>query len=181
MTYYDINIPHAEQVCNLSVQLYKQLRVLHKLPRQYVKVLRIAALLHDSGLRVKFYDRYRHSFYFILNSNLYGVSHRDLVLAAFVAQGTRKDEFNVAEWNKYKDLLKDEDLVAVMRLSVILRIAESLDRSMTGVIKSLNCDVLGDSVIMKTEVDGDATLEIKDAMGAGAEFARAFRKNLEIL
>ena len=52
---------------------------------------------------------------------------------------------------------------------------------MTGVIKSLNCDVLGDSVIMKTEVDGDATLEIKDAMGAGAEFARAFRKNLEIL
>ena len=141
----------------------------------------IAALLHDSGLRVKFYDRYRHSFYFILNSNLYGVSHRDLVLAAFVAQGTRKDEFNVAEWNKYKDLLKDEDLVAVMRLSVILRIAESLDRSMTGVIKSLNCDVLGDSVIMKTEVDGDATLEIKDAMGAGAEFARAFRKNLEIL
>ena len=102
-------------------------------------------------------------------------------MRAIVAQGTRKDEFNAAEWNKYKDLLKDEDLVAVMRLSVILRIAESLDRSMTGVIKSLNCDVLGDSVIMKTEVDGDATLEIKDAMGAGAEFARAFRKNLEIL
>ena len=181
MSYYDVNIPHAEQVCNLAIQLYKQLRVLHKLPRQYVKVLRIAALLHDSGLRVKFYDRYRHSFYFILNSNLYGVSHRDLVLAAFVAQGTRKDEFNAAEWNKYKDLLKEEDLVAVMRLGVILRIAESLDRSMTGVIKSLNCDVLGDSVIMKTEVDGDATLEIKDAMNAGAEFARAFRKNLEIL
>ena len=181
MSYYDVNIPHAEQVCNLAIQLYKQLRVLHKLPRQYVKVLRIAALLHDSGLRVKFYDRYRHSFYFILNSNLYGVSHRDLVLAAFVAQGTRKDEFNAAEWNKYKDLLKEEDLVAVLRLGVILRIAESLDRSMTGVIKSLNCDVLGDSVIMKTEVDGDATLEIKDAMNAGAEFARAFRKNLEIL
>lgn len=181
MSYYDVNIPHAEQVCNLSIQLYKQLRVLHKLPRQYVKVLRIAALLHDSGLRVKFYDRYRHSFYFILNSNLYGVSHRDLVLAAFVAQGTRKDEFNAAEWNKYKDLLKEEDLVAVLRLGVILRIAESLDRSMTGVIKSLNCDVLGDSVIMKTEVEGDATLEIKDAMNAGAEFARAFRKNLEIL
>lgn len=181
MSYYDVNIPHAEQVCNLAIQLYKQLRVLHKLPRQYVKVLRIAALLHDSGLRVKFYDRYRHSFYFILNSNLYGVSHRDLVLAAFVAHGTRKDEFNAAEWNKYKDLLKEEDLVAVLRLGVILRIAESLDRSMTGVIKSFNCDVLGDSVIMKTEVDGDATLEIKDAMNAGAEFARAFRKNLEIL
>ncbi len=181
MSYYNINVRHAEQVCNLSIQLYKQLRVLHKLPRQYVKVLRIAALLHDSGLRVKYYDRYRHSFYFILNSNLYGASHRDLVLAAFVAQGTRRDEFNVNEWKKYKDVLREEDLVAVMRLSVILRIAESLDRTMNGVIKSINCDVLGDSVIMKTEVDGDATLEIKDALNAGAEFARAFRKNLEIL
>ena len=147
----------------------------------YVIVLRIAALLHDSGLRVKYYDRYRHSFYFILNSNLYGASHRDLVLAAFVAQGTRRDEFNVNEWKKYKDILREEDLVAVMRLSVILRIAESLDRTMNGVIKSINCDVLGDSVIMKTEVEGDATLEIKDALNAGAEFARAFRKNLEIL
>lgn len=181
MHYYDVNIPHSEQVCSLAIQLYKQLKVLHKLPRQYVKVLRVAALLHDSGTRIKFYDRYRHSFYFILNSNLYGISHRDLLLAAFVSQGTRRDEFSLAEWNKYKELLREEDLIAVMRLSVILRIAESLDRSMSGVVKSINCDVLGDSVIMKTEVEGDAALEIKDAMSAGAEFARAFRKNLEIL
>jgi exopolyphosphatase/guanosine-5'-triphosphate,3'-diphosphate pyrophosphatase len=146
-----------------------------------VKVLRIAALLHDAGSRVKFYDRYRHSLYFILNSNLYGVSHRDLVLAAFVAQGTRREEFSMTEWAKFKDLLREEDLVAVMRLGVILRIAESLDRTNMGLVKTLNCDVLGDSVIMKTEVEGDASLEIKDAMNAGTEFARAFRKNLEIL
>ena len=181
MHYFDVNIPHAEHVCNLSIQLYKQLRVLHKLPRQYVKVLRVAALLHDAGMRIKFYDHPKHSFYFILNSNLYGISHRDLVLAAFVAYGHRMDEFPLAEWNKYKDLLREEDLVAVMKLSVILRIAESLDRPMSGAVKMLNCDVLGDSVIMKTEVEGDCSLEIKDALTAGAEFARAYRKNLEIL
>ncbi len=181
MDYYGLNVEHANQVCNLSIQLYKQLRVLHKLPRGYVKVLRIAALLHDSGSRIKFYSRYRHSQYFILNSNLFGVSHRDLVLASFVAMGTRREEFSAADWVKYKDLLKEEDLTAVLRLSVILRIAESLDRTMSGVVKTINCDVLGDSVIMKTTVEGDAALEIKDAMNAGAEFARAFKKNLEIL
>lgn len=181
MHYFDVNIPHAEHVCNLSIQLYKQLRVLHKLPRQYVKVLRVAALLHDAGMRIKYYDHPKHSFYFILNSNLFGISHRDLVLAAFVAYGHRMDEFPLSEWNKYKDLLREEDLVAVMKLSVILRIAESLDRSMSGNVKMLNCDVLGDSVIMKTEVEGDCSLEIKDALTAGAEFARAYKKNLEIL
>ena len=45
----------------------------------------------------------------------------------------------------------------------------------------MNCDVLGDSVIMKTEVAGDATLEIRQAMQTNSEFKRAFRKNLEIL
>lgn len=178
---YDISLTHADQVCNISIQLFKQLRVLHKLPRQYVKVLRVAALLHDSGTKIKFFDRYRHSFYFILNSNLYGISHRDLILAAFVAQGFRKEEFSISEWNKYKEIVREEDLIAVMRLGVILRIAESLDRSMSSVVKQINCDVLGDSVIMKTEVDGDASLEIKEAMHAAAEFARSFKKNLEIL
>lgn len=181
MNYYDINIPHAEHVCNLSIQLYKQLRVLHKLPRQYVKALRIAALLHDSGRRIKFYDRYKHTFYFIANAGLYGVSHRDILLAAFIAQGSRSDDFNMSEWNKYKDLLHDEDLVAVMKLSVMLRIAESFDRSMSGAVKAINCDVLGDSVIMKTEVEGDCSLEIKDALKMAPDFARAYKKNLEIL
>ena len=180
MLHYNVNIPHAEHVCNLSIQLYKQLRVLHKLPRQYVKVLRIASLMHDAGLRVKFYDKNRHSYYFILNANLYGVSHRDIVLAAFVARHQSYEDFKF-DWAKYASILREEDLMAVMKLSVILRIAESLDRAQSGAVKTLNCDVLGDSVIMKTQVEGDCSLEIKDALTVGADFAKAYRKNLEIL
>ena len=180
MHYYGVNIPHAEHVCNLSIQLYKQLRVLHKLPRQYVKVLRIAALLHDSGLRVKFYNHNKHSYYFIMNANLYGVSHRDIVLAAFVARHQAYEDFKL-DWAKYASILREEDLMAVMKLSVILRIAESLDRAQAGAVKTLNCDVLGDSVIMKTQVEGDCSLEIRDALTVGADFAKAYRKNLEIL
>lgn len=179
--YYNQNIPHAEHVCNLAIQLYKQLRVLHKLPRQYLRVLRVAALLHESGMRLNFYNHYKHSSYFIMNSNLYGITHRDLVLAAFVVQGHDLEDINIKEWNKYSAILQEEDLVAVMRLAVILRIAESLDRSMAGSVKTINCDVLGDSVIMKTEIEGDCSLEIKDALSAGADFARAYKKNLEIL
>ena len=45
----------------------------------------------------------------------------------------------------------------------------------------INCDDLADSVIIKTEVDGDASLEIKDALNAYSDFKRIFHKNLEIL
>ncbi len=179
--YYGLNVPHAEHVCNLAIQLFKQLRVLHKLPRQYVRVLRVAALMQESGMRFNFYNCYKHSAYIIMNSNLYGISHRDIVLAAFVVRGHDLEDISMADWNKYSGIVRDEDLVAVMRLAVILRIAESLDRSMSGSIKSVTCDVLGDSVIMKTETEGDCSLEIKDALSAGADFAKAYKKNLEIL
>ena len=52
---------------------------------------------------------------------------------------------------------------------------------MSGLITGINCDVLGDSVIMKTETEGDASLEIKDALSSSNEFRRAYGKNLEIL
>ncbi len=178
---YEINEKHVEQVINLSLQLFKQLRVLHKFPRTYIKVLRVAAALHDAGTRVKFYNHQKHSQYIILNSNLSGISHRDIVLAAFVAGSHHSDQPSPQEWLRYKDLVGEEELEAVKKLSVILRIAEALDRTMNGVVKSINCDVLGDSVIMKTEVEGDASLEIKEALNASADFRRAFKKNLEIL
>ena len=179
--YYQCDRSHVEHVVNLAVQLFKQLRVLHKFPRQYLKILKVAATLHDCGTRVKFYNHQKHSCYMILNSTLYGITHREIVLAAFVAGCHKKEDINAADWAKYKDIVQEDDLDAVKKLGVMLRIAESLDRSSSGTVKGINCDVLGDSVIMKTEVDGDASLEIRDAMSANAEFRKSFRKNLEIL
>ena len=179
--YYDCDEKHVEHVVNLSIQLFKQLRVLHKFPRQYLKILKVAAMLHDCGMRIKYYNHQRHSWYMILNSTLYGVTHRDIVLAAFVACCHKKEDINPYDWARYKDLVSDDDLEIVKKLGVMLRIAESLDRANSGSIKSVNCDILGDSVIMKTEIEGDATLEIKNAMAAATEFRKSFHKNLEIL
>jgi len=179
--YYGCDVKHVEHVVNLSIQLFKQLRVLHKFPRQFLKVLKVAATLHDCGQRIKFYNHQRHSCYIILNAALYGVSHRDIVLAAFTACCHKKEDINLYEWSRYKDILQVDDIEIVKRLGIMLRIAESLDRAMSGTVKSINCDILGDSVIMKTEVDGDASLEIREAMRASGEFKRAFHKNLEIL
>ncbi|MDE6274570.1 MAG: Ppx/GppA family phosphatase [Clostridiales bacterium] len=179
--YYGCDEKHIEHVVKLSVQLFKQLRVLHKFPRAYLKVLKIAASLHDCGMRVRYYDHQKHSRYIILSSSIYGATHREIVLAAFVAGCHRKEEITATDWAQYKDIITDEDLDVVKKLGVLLRIAESLDRSGMGVVSGINCDVLGDSVIMKTEITGDAALEIRQAMLAGVEFKRSFKKNLEIL
>ena len=66
--YYGCDPAHVEHVVHLSIQLFKQLRVLHKFSRQYLKVLKIAAFLHDCGLRIRYYGHQKHSWYMILNS-----------------------------------------------------------------------------------------------------------------
>ena len=117
----------------------------------------------------------------VLASSIFGATHREIILAAFVAGCHMREDVNMYDWQKYKEIVTEEDLDAVKKLGVLLRIAESLDRSMAGLVTGVTCDVLGDSVIMKTELTGDAALELRDAAAAGGEFKKAFRKNLEIL
>lgn len=172
---------HSEQVFSLSMLLYKQLRVLHKLPRGYVKVLRIASVLHDAGKCINYLDHAKYSYNVILGSEIYGAGHREIVLAAFVASGHAGGEISLAEWVKYKDIITEEDLDAVKKLSVILRLAENLDRTKNGAVIDINCDILGDSVIMKTVATENADYQISKALECGKEFERQFHKKLEIL
>ncbi len=179
--YYGCNEAHVEQVLSLCIQLFKQLRVLHKFPRQYMRILKVAAMLHDSGTSIKYYDFQKHSAYIILNSALYGITQREIVLAALVTSVYKNDDFSMSELIKYKEFVTEEDVDVIRKLAIILRIAEALDRSMASVVVGLSCDILGDSVIMKTELKGDASLEIKEAMTASQDFRRIFKKNLDIL
>ena len=138
-------------------------------------------MLHDAGASIKYYDYEKHTAYIILNASIYGLSTREMVMAALVASAHANDDLNMIDIVPYKGYVSEEDVDVIRKLGIMLRIAESLDRSMSSCILSINCDVLGDSVIMKTEVDGDASLEIKDALNAYSDFKRIFHKNLEIL
>ena len=165
----------------LAVILYKQLKVLHKLTRPYVKVLRIAASMCMSGKVVSFENYIKNNFSVILNSNIYGASHKDIVLAAFVASSQNVDDFSLTEWVRYKDLVSEEDLDAVKKIAVIIKMASMMNITGSNSIKDVACDVLGDTVILKTDVERDATLEISQAMSVAGDFRKVYGKNLQIL
>ena len=166
---------------SLAVILYKQLKVLHKLSRPYVKVLRIAASMCMAGKRIAFDNYIKNNFPVILNSNIYGANHKDILLAAFVASSQNVDDFSLTEWIRYKDLVTDEDLDAVKKLAIIIKMATMLNITGSNSVKDIACDVLGDTVILKTEVERDATLEISQAMSIAGDFKKVYGKNLQIL
>ncbi len=174
-------VSNVNQIYDVAIILYKQLKILHKLSRNYVKILRIAASMSQCGKRISFENYERNNFSVILGSDIYGASHRDILLAGFVACNQNSDNFSLAEWVKYKDILDEEDIDAVKKLGMIIKLASLLNISGAGVVKDISCDVLGDTVILKTEVDKDATLEISQAMSCDVDFKKIFGKNLQIL
>lgn len=179
--YFDPKPNNSLHIYEISMVLFKQLKVLHKLPRPYVKVLRIASYLSNSGFRINIDNADKIAYDVIKNSEIYGVNHTDIILASFVALGKNSDNFNLSEWVRFKEYVTEEDLIAVKKLSVILKIAEALDITGFGNVTDISCDILGDSVIMKTIVKEDSAFEISYAMLCGSEFKKAFGKNLEVL
>ena len=179
--FYDGANSNTKNVYNLAIILFKQLKVIHKLPRVYIKALRIASSMYDCGKRIN-YDNYsNYSLDVIINSNLKGVSHKDLLLAGFACKYQNLDNIDLAEWVKYKDILTEEDLNAVRKLGVIVRLAAALDRSKSSNITDVSCDILGDSIIMKTIVKEDATFDIRQGMKVANDFKRVLKKSLQII
>ena len=66
-------------------------------------------------------------------------------------------------------------------MGILLNLAEAFDVSMCSVIKDIHCDILGDSVIFKTENDVDKSYELDEASLVTKLFEQTFKKRPEIL
>ncbi|MBR1890173.1 MAG: hypothetical protein IJ817_00625 [Clostridia bacterium] len=169
------------QVYEMALLLFKQLKVVHKLPRAYVKSLKIAAYMYDCGKFINFDNYQKHSFYAILNASIAGASQKEILIAAFACTCQNLDNFNLPEVMKYKDLLTDEDVDAIRKLGVLVNLAVNLNASRKNVINDIVCDILGDSMIMKTVVSADPSFEIMQSMKIADDFRKVFKKSLQII
>ncbi len=181
MFYNGENLKNIQNIYEISLILFKQLKVLHKLPRNFVKVLRIASYMHDSGKRISNTDYQKKGFNVVLDSDIMGVNHREQVLASFVVACQNLDDFSMTDWVKYSSILLETDLDSIRKLAVIVNLATKLDMFNTGKVKDISCDILGDSVIMKTIVESPADLEVREALKVSSDFVKAFKKHIEIL
>ena len=168
-------------IYDLSIILYKQLKILHRLNRNYVKILRISASMCLSGKRISFNNYEKNGFNVILGSNIYGATHHEILMAGFVVANQNSDNFSLSEWVRYKDVLGEEDASAVKKLGLIVKLATLLNITGANAVKDIACDILGDTVILKTSVEKDARLEISQAQTMYSEFKKVFGKNLQIL
>jgi exopolyphosphatase/guanosine-5'-triphosphate,3'-diphosphate pyrophosphatase len=158
------NGTHHGHVARLSLRLFDQLRDRLGVDEGRRELLEYAALLHDVGHLIGREDHYRHSYYLIVNGELFGFTREEVELIGQVAlhhhrRGTPKPPLAP------EVPLPPSDWKAIRALAAILRVAEGLDRSHWGVVSDVRVSKRRDGgAVLELRTDGpDAALEVWEA------------------
>ena len=126
---YQFNEKHARLTSKLAARLFEQSRSLHNLEENNLLLLEIGALLHDIGHFINSVDHDKHGQYLLSANRLIGLSQREQNIVANLVRYHRKQSPSTEDEN-FKSLSQKDRLI-VIKLSTILRLADSLDISHT--------------------------------------------------
>ncbi len=172
---------HCRRVAALAQSLFDSgLRVgLHDFGDAERELLGHAALLHDVGNFISFRGHHLHSHYLISNAELLGFDQRETVMVAGMARFHRKRVPHVAE-----ACLRGLDRrarEAVVALSTLLRVAEVLERSHTGVVRMAEfAEAAGGEAVLRVVAGPHCELEVWGVRTVAPAFRRVFGRRLRL-
>ena len=170
------NERHCERVAALAIQLFDSLRRPFDLPQEGREILMAGALLHDIGYLINHERHHKHAYHLIMHGDLPGFSAREVELIANVARYHRRAAPKKSHAN-FEKLSKDERRL-IRRLSGILRIADGMDRTHGGVIKTVRARTDRKKVRISVTASRNPSIELDDARRKSTLFEKAFDRSL---
>ncbi|MHB1129351.1 MAG: Ppx/GppA phosphatase family protein [Ilumatobacteraceae bacterium] len=151
---------HAEHVARLACQLFDKLHKLLIIDTSNRRLLEAAALLANVGVVISHSKHHLHSYYVIRNSELVGLSDREIELIAQIARYHRKGSPKL-EHPEFA-ALSAEDQYLVRGLAGILRVAIGLNRTQDGRVNKLSITTTDKEleIAIKTTTNTDSDLNV---------------------
>ncbi len=152
---------HAQNVAALALELFDSAREagLHSLSAAEREWLHYAALLHDVGAFLSYNNHHAHTYYIINNAEMLGFDQAEVSIIAATALFHRKA---FANSRRAEFAALDRPSRQVVRiLSVLLRMAENLNRGHTNVVRHAYLRAVSKKKSMLTvHAAGDCQLEL---------------------
>jgi len=118
-----------DSIVRYAKDLFSTLKHIHQIDEKYLDILIASVKLYNIGIRLNFYQKNLHSFYFILNNLNFGYSHKDKILIAILIKYHMKKLPSKDDLRAYEDLLPD--IKIVNWLSFILSLSNCLHRDLS--------------------------------------------------
>ncbi len=164
LLFYKGNAPHAYHVAELAEAMFDGWQDLHRLDDRDRLLLRVAALLHDIGITINYYDHPRHSAYLVENARLFGLTHREQMLTAVVAGWHEGPTAKYMRNRLYSEFLDDTDWQKARKMALLLGLAECLDTTQMGAVTKVTASLKPKTANLLLAVDRQgAAIELQEA------------------
>ncbi|HEX7094417.1 MAG TPA: Ppx/GppA phosphatase family protein [Acidimicrobiales bacterium] len=155
---------HVEHATDLALRVFDGTRPAHNLATAERDLLEAAGLLHNVGLFVSHAAHHKHSYYVIRNTDqLVGFTDHAIEMIALVARYHRKS-LPSTRHPEYAALdARDRQVVSL--LAGMLRVGIALDRTHSGAVEDVTCELTDDGVEIGVHAHpgADVTLELYTA------------------
>ena len=124
---YNCHGAHSDAISEFACTLFDKFKNLHGLSSDKKIILQLASILHSCGQYINVRMPNQCSFDLIKNLDIFGLTHEQILLTAFVAGS---DEFtmpNVADAGAIP--MTEERRLEILKLVAIFRLANALDKS----------------------------------------------------
>jgi len=168
---FDINEVHANHVKALTIQMFDAFQEVALLSESDRKLLSTAALLHDIGIHIEYYDHHVHGFYLMLNGRMDGLTNPERIAVAYLV-GSHREASIKTRMEDFEAILTKPEVQRLSKLIVLLNIAEQLDRAERSAVTNLKIELKDNQAIITLISNENIDLERTSA----ERFAERFEK-----
>lgn len=163
---YRCNTPHAEFVEICALKIFDTMRRYHGMGGRERLLLQIAVIVHACGKFISVRNANECSYNIIMFTEIIGLSHLEREIIANVLRYNVRDfDYNQVQMETNMDNISGsygshkDVTILIAKLTAILRLADSMDRSHKQTLKDCKMEVKDGSLVVRTTYPGDMTLD----------------------
>lgn len=180
MRRFGVNEKHANHVKELTLKLFDGLSEHFVFDFNDRKILSTAAMLHDIGMHIEYYDHHIHGYYLIMNGRLEGLTNAERISVAFLVGNHRVSGIK-NQMNDYEGIVNKNDIQRLWKLAILLMLCEQLDRAENGAVEDLKVMMNKDSIDIVLLSSETLDLEISSANQYSDRFEKIFQKKIRFV
>ena len=156
---YNGSSKRADTLEHITTTIFDSMKKVHGMGQRERLYLRLAAILHDCGKYISLLNVGEASYDIIMATEMIGLSHMEREIVANVVRFNHSDFVYYGQAQERPMGLDKASYLTVAKLTAILRLANSLDRSHKQKMKGVKAVLQENELILKVDTQEDITLE----------------------
>lgn len=163
---YKCHTSHNQALEEYALKIFDNMKKFHGLENRHRLLLQIAVLLHACGKFISIRNSNECSYNIIMSTEIIGLSHLEReIIANVVRYNIRDFDYDMVQLETQiheedpSGLSRNAITILIAKLTAILRLANSMDRSHRGKLADCRMAVRDNELVITTGYQGDLALE----------------------